>query len=67
MDNRRYLLQIAKGENPQRCYYRMFEYRNGVKTLLQEEETDWNEDINVVIVKNKEELKIDLENENKVE
>ena len=63
MDNRRYLLQIAKGENPQRCYYRMFEYRDGVKTLLQEEESDWDEDIEVTIVTTKEELA----NENKIE
>ena len=56
MDKRKFLVQIARGRTPKQVHFRMYCYKNGVKTLLHEEETDWDEDIEVTIVTTKEEL-----------
>lgn len=63
MDKRKYLLQIANGREPQRRYYRLYGYENMKKRLLSEKEIDYDDNIEIIIVSNKDELRLSLQNE----
>ena len=63
MDKRKYLLQIANGMEPQRRYYRLYGYENMKKRLLSEKEIDYDDNIEIIIVSNKDELRLSLQNE----
>ena len=55
-DNRRYLLQIARGEQPKQSFIRIYTVINGEKKLQSENEIEFDEDINIEIVTSKAEL-----------
>lgn len=63
MDKRKYLLQIANGREPQRRYYHLYGYENMKKRLLSEKEIDYDDNIEIIIVSNKDELRLSLQNE----
>lgn len=55
-DNRRYLLQIARGEQPKQSFIRIYTVINGEKKLQSENEIEFDEDINIEIITSKAEL-----------
>ena len=50
-DNRRYLLQIARGEQPKQSFIRIYTVINGEKKLQSENEIEFDEDINIEVVR----------------
>ena len=51
------LLQFAKGNEPKKHKFKLFELVNGVKTLVNERETDADMDISIVVVTNQSDLR----------
>lgn len=51
-DNRRYLLQVARGEQPKQSLMRVYTVVNGEKMLQSEQETDFDRDINIEVITN---------------
>lgn len=51
------LLQFAKGNEHKEHKFKLFEFVNGVKTLVNERETDADMDISIVVVTNKSDLR----------
>lgn len=51
-DNRRFLLQIARGKQPKQNLMRVYTIVNGEKVLQSEQETDFDREINIEVVTN---------------
>ena len=57
MNNKvQFLLQFAKGHEPKKHKFKLFEFVDGVKTLIDERETDADMDISIVVVTDKSDL-----------
>lgn len=48
MDNRKFLLQIIRGQEPQRRYIKLYEYQGDKRVFLRQQEISLSEDIEII-------------------
>ena len=48
MDNRKFLLQIIRGQEPERRYIKLYEYQGDKRVFLRQQEISLSEDIEII-------------------
>ena len=56
MDNRKFLLQIIRGQEPERRHIKLYEYQGDKRVFLRQQEISLSEDIEIEIIDSRDQI-----------
>ena len=56
MDNRKFLLQIIRGQEPESRYIKLYEYQGDKRVFLRQQEISLSEDIEIEIIDSRDQI-----------